>query len=185
MNFLLNDILRAYNISRATLKDMILAGKIKAEKIFWDRKGTKYMYVIPETELVKLEHLKKSEPIPSDEAQPGYYEARYRAHDTVDTILVDNFNCEAGREQRKRRYLEYMCSEDWKKLRRQRMLMDGDICQHCGTGKNLQVHHLTYRHLGQPEEIDDLRTLCQECHRKIHSKDICESRLTKPHEQKK
>ena len=177
--YLLNDILRAYKLSRATLKDMIVTGKLKAETIFWDRKGTQYMYVIPETELVKLEHLKKCEPIPSDKAQPGYYEARYRAHDTVDTIWVDNFNCEAGREQRKRRYLEYMRSEDWKKLKRQRMLMDGDMCQHCGTGKNLQVHHLTYRHLGQPEEIDDLRTLCQECHRKVHIKDIRETRLKK------
>lgn len=168
----INDILRAYRISRVTLKDMILTGELKAKQIFWDRKGTQYMYAIPETELVKLEHLKKCEPIPSDEAQPGYFEARYRAHDIVHTIWLENKNCETGKEQKKRRYYEYIVSEDWKKLRQKRLQMDGHICQHCRTGINLQVHHTSYRRLGQPEEIEDIITLCESCHYKVHEKDL-------------
>lgn len=73
------DIIRAYRISKETLKT-----KIFTREIFAIRQptsihgGETFKYLIPETELVKLEHLKKCEPIASKMSQPKYYEERTR-----------------------------------------------------------------------------------------------------------
>ena len=70
-------------------------------------------------------------------------------------------------------YREYIESDEWSKKRLARVKMDGYKCQMCGTAKNLVVHHITYDRLGH-ESLDDLITLCHNCHEKIHSVDIVE-----------
>ena len=56
--------------------------------------------------------------------------------------------------------------------RRRRLQLDGYQCQRCGTGTNLVVHRISYAHLGQPGEVDDLVTLCRACHSEVHEEDI-------------
>lgn len=68
-------------------------------------------------------------------------------------------------------YHEYMKSEEWAVLRSARLRKDGYQCAMCGTAKNLAVHHITYEHLGH-EDLNDLITLCNDCHAKVHENDI-------------
>jgi len=42
-------------------------------------------------------------------------------------------------------------------------------CQICGSMRQLQIHHKEFRsHMGSDSE-ENLITLCDECHRRIHS----------------
>ncbi len=64
-------------------------------------------------------------------------------------------------------YKEYLKSEHWLGMR-DRILWERDYeCQACGSGKNLNVHHLTYAHLGS-EYDDELVVLCKPCHKAHH-----------------
>ena len=69
-------------------------------------------------------------------------------------------------------YYDYMRSSEWQEKRMQRLMMDGFRCQMCGSGTNLQVHHISYDNLRKDAEIDDLVTLCKTCHEKVHSTDL-------------
>ncbi len=64
-------------------------------------------------------------------------------------------------------YEEYLQTETWAKKRKERMTTDCYKCTQCGSTDNLQVHHKTYERLGY-ERMDDLSTMCKECHFKIH-----------------
>ena len=68
-------------------------------------------------------------------------------------------------------YHEYIKSPAWKERARKRMRMDRFQCSVCGTAKNLAVHHITYERLGH-EDMDDLITLCKDCHAKVHENDL-------------
>ena len=71
------DIIRAYRISKETLKTKIFTGEILAIKQLTSiHGGETFKYLIPKTELVKLEHIKKSEPVASKMSQPEYYEEK-------------------------------------------------------------------------------------------------------------
>ena len=75
-------------------------------------------------------------------------------------------------------YRDYIQSEDWQKRRLQALKRDGFRCQMCGSGINLRVHHISYDHLSQDEEIDDLITLCDNCHSQVHEQDIAKKQLS-------
>lgn len=68
-------------------------------------------------------------------------------------------------------YYAYIKSRDWHEKVNERLHVDGYRCQICGTAMNLTVHHITYDHLGY-EPMEDLITLCRECHKNIHEADI-------------
>lgn len=66
-------------------------------------------------------------------------------------------------------YEEYLRSEYWKSLREEILEKDHHRCVVCGRKENLNVHHLTYDHLGDREaEWFDLVTLCRDCHQRAH-----------------
>lgn len=73
-------------------------------------------------------------------------------------------------------YGEYLHSPEWAKKRKQRLILDDHRCTLCGHDMGLQVHHLTYDFVGQ-EELGDLRTLCEPCHKDQHER-IAELRKT-------
>ena len=154
----IQDIAEAYDIQRDKLKRQIKNGKLKSLK----QQVTKntFQYIIPADELYKLEEFKKHEPKFNPKSQPNGY------------LYI------ASRDLRKKEhnpyveYQEYLQSKEWQIVRRKRLQIDGYRCQMCGTGKNLQVHHISYEHLGQEKEIDDLVTLCKECHQKVHEEDL-------------
>ena len=65
-------------------------------------------------------------------------------------------------------YESYIRSSEWQEKRQERLRIDGFTCKACGTNKDLQVHHLTYDRLSK-ENMDDLITLCADCHKKEHN----------------
>jgi 5-methylcytosine-specific restriction endonuclease McrA len=71
-------------------------------------------------------------------------------------------------------YYAYIKSEAWKKKRLKRLKMDDFKCQFkigrfkCGAKTNLEIHHLTYKNLGN-ERFKELITLCHRHHVQVHN----------------
>lgn len=73
-------------------------------------------------------------------------------------------------KQMQAKYFAYIQSPEWKAKRRQVLKRDGWACRKCWTTltyAKLEVHHLTYERLGN-EDLRDLITLCEECHKETH-----------------
>ena len=60
-------------------------------------------------------------------------------------------------------YYEYLESKEWKAKRQEAFAYYGERCSLCGKKKNLQVHHIHYKSLGN-EDVKDLTILCGGCH---------------------
>jgi hypothetical protein len=68
-------------------------------------------------------------------------------------------------------YAEYLLSPEWIKIRRLVKNRDHKQCVWCGAKRALRVHHLTYEHIYKELEfLDDLVTICKNCHAWIHEK---------------
>ena len=176
-----DDIQRSHNISREALKQRVKSGKLKAEKLQMSEDNPNHFkYIIPETELSKLAEFQTSIPVASKNAQPDYYVNRWAKQEEQHRKWQEEYQHrheESKRQiaevhKRRKNYYEYMHSEEWRQKRLKVLKRDGFRCQMCGTAKNLRVHHINYEHLGTDAELDDLITLCDECHRKIHEQDI-------------
>lgn len=76
---------------------------------------------------------------------------------------------EHDQEQRQfeARYEEHIASEKWASLRQAVVLREHGQCQGCGRQYAHEVHHLTYKHLGD-EFLFELVLLCSSCHRRAH-----------------
>lgn len=64
-------------------------------------------------------------------------------------------------------YYEYIGSDEWKRKREEILKRDNYQCMACGGKCNLQVHHLTYKNIGNENEWE-LITLCKSCHQQYH-----------------
>ena len=67
----------------------------------------------------------------------------------------------------KEAYQEYLKTDVWKELRRQRLALDRDECALCEE-KAAHVHHKRYPKKWGTETMVDLVSLCSECHGKFH-----------------
>jgi len=84
-------------------------------------------------------------------------------------------------------YEGYLKSAKWRAIRDLALKRDGYRCVDCRNKFNLQVHHLTYEHIGG-ELLADLKTLCRKCHGGKHKGDLiikiiklcCERFLSQP-----
>lgn len=47
---------------------------------------------------------------------------------------------------------------------------DWHRCRACGVGRDLQIHHITFRSHGGPDEPWNLALLCAKCHDRAHGK---------------
>jgi len=65
------------------------------------------------------------------------------------------------------KYKVYLQSVEWREKAKIIMERDNNKCVLCDTQEKLQVHHKTYDRLYK-EEPEDLITLCNSCHKKIH-----------------
>jgi hypothetical protein len=70
-------------------------------------------------------------------------------------------------------YNSYLKSEEWKAKREKRLFIDNHECyfhniKNCST-TNLHVHHIHYDNVGN-ENLEDLVTVCQDCHSEIHGR---------------
>lgn len=70
-------------------------------------------------------------------------------------------------------YREYLQSSEWHSLRQSAKKRDRFRCTRCGYIGNLQVHHIHYNGIYTMEfTLDQLETVCKECHNSIHSGDL-------------
>jgi hypothetical protein len=61
-----------------------------------------------------------------------------------------------------------MQSPAWFRRRREVMKVRGSVCEACGSGEQIHVHHDPNTRLGH--ELDsDLRVLCDRCHQMVHA----------------
>jgi len=57
---------------------------------------------------------------------------------------------------------------DFENKRQYVLYRDGFKCQHCGSKDKLEVHHIIYRSQDGTNDINNLITLCHECHQEVH-----------------
>lgn len=60
-------------------------------------------------------------------------------------------------------YSEYINSPEWQAKRKEAIDRDQGRCVLCNSSEDLHVHHRTYDNFGN-EPLEDLTTLCRECH---------------------
>lgn len=73
------------------------------------------------------------------------------------------------KEEHKKRYLEYLQSNEWFAKRAKVLDRDQYICQGCLSKTATQVHHLTYDNVFN-EFLWQLVSICEECHKRKHNK---------------
>lgn len=64
-------------------------------------------------------------------------------------------------------YDEYICSREWSRRKEEYFRKKPRECKICGSGKNIQLHHVNYERLGY-EDDSDLVPLCHDCHFLLH-----------------
>ena len=64
-------------------------------------------------------------------------------------------------------YDKYLRSDKWRELRWLVLERAGHICEGCGRGRAIQVHHRSYEHAGN-EFLFELVALCGGCHKRLH-----------------
>ena len=71
-------------------------------------------------------------------------------------------------------YNQYLKSSHWYKLkiRFRNSAYSKGCCYICGNKNNLNIHHKTYRRIGN-EKLNDLLELCQKCHEEVHLLEKC------------
>lgn len=70
--------------------------------------------------------------------------------------------------KRQEAYRKYLKTAHWEDLRTRAIKRDGSRCRRCNSSTRLQVHHLCYRGRYEDTVLEDLETICRECHRKEH-----------------
>lgn len=88
---------------------------------------------------------------------------RVRRHRGVVGISTDNNFAQKMLSENQAEYHAYLQSEAWLERRNARLAIANHRCPICGTRKNLQVHHLTYKRIFQ-EPMEDLLPLCSDHH---------------------
>jgi len=72
---------------------------------------------------------------------------------------------------------------DWNTRREKVLKRDKHTCQSCGTNvnqeeTNAEVHHSTYIEKDGSHELENLITLCEDCHNRLHSSPVETSQVT-------
>jgi hypothetical protein len=89
------------------------------------------------------------------------YDNIWRKHLQIQTTERTDF---------KGRYEAYRESPEWKVKRAKVLARAKGICEGCGESKATQVHHRTYKHLGN-ELLFELVAVCDACHAICHPDD--------------
>jgi len=79
---------------------------------------------------------------------------------------IKNNNVQLNKTKNQHAYQAYLKTDVWQILRKQRLVVDNNKCVICGKEAK-HVHHKRYKQWGS-ETVDDLVSLCINCHKKIH-----------------
>jgi 5-methylcytosine-specific restriction endonuclease McrA len=74
---------------------------------------------------------------------------------------------QANRAEWFKGYDAYLASPAWKTKREKVLSRANGTCDGCGDRPPVQVHHLTYKHVGN-EFLWELRAVCNACHDRAH-----------------
>ncbi len=66
-------------------------------------------------------------------------------------------------------YRQFLETPFWRGLREECYRRDGRKCQNCGSNGPLNAHHRFYRPNWFTTRLDDLVTLCHDCHDSAHA----------------
>ena len=170
-----------YNLSEATIKNWCKSGKVNAvqKPILKADNPAVYMWLIPESETENIAY-----PIVCCIEPTHEYDEYLTMQQCIEAAVRKAARIASTRERQQyhsryienaaEMYREYLHTEHYKQKRLLRIQLDDYRCKRCGSGKNLVVHHINYSRLGYPEEIDDMITLCKNCHYYVHGRDIKE-----------
>lgn len=75
---------------------------------------------------------------------------------------------EAERREFRAKYAKYLAGPEWALKRRQVMHRCAGVCEGCGIADATEVHHLTYKHVGE-EFLFELVGVCKPCHERAHA----------------
>lgn len=79
----------------------------------------------------------------------------------------------------KQKYIDYIQSKYWQKVRLELFKVRGKKCEVCGETKLIHVHHLTYENLFN-EKPEDLQILCKKHHEEAHGRKFSKYKRKKP-----
>lgn len=177
--YLCEEIAQAYGLSKATIVNYCKTGKIAGKKYKYDKKNPlKYVWLIPYVELKKIDRPPIREPHPVEyspdegDVMLEWVEATLKRISQIVDQREAHRQYENFVQHGKEYYFRWTKTLRYKALRDKRLKHDKYQCQLCGTGKNLIIHHVSYEHLGEASEFDDLVTLCRKCHQEVHRKDL-------------
>lgn len=85
-------------------------------------------------------------------------------------FLDDNKEFKRNRKlgEAQKAYAKFLQTPVWKKLSAACIERDGHKCTECESTEILQAHHLFYRENWWDTELEDLITLCRDCHHAHH-----------------
>ncbi len=67
-------------------------------------------------------------------------------------------------------YADFLKTRYWKEVRQLVLARDGKMCVICKATKRLDIHHDSYKHHGdEKNHLEDLMTLCRDCHTEHHN----------------
>ena len=84
----------------------------------------------------------------------------------VGSVLIVNVIDKANSPRATRPLPPY--PEDWSELRQAALARDNYRCGNCGSTVGLMVHHIVPLSKGGANSLSNLRTLCEDCHKKLH-----------------
>ena len=133
--------------------------------------GNKYLSFF----VSKIESITK--PKHSYKPKPQAYRTRHtNTHDDIFSNLSSTNQWRADQFMSAEEKQQYLQSAEWYELRTLVFARDNYTCQSCGSKQSLNCHHIVYDRLGN-ENLEDLTTLCENCHTLLHKKLGC-SRTT-------
>jgi hypothetical protein len=102
--------------------------------------------------------------------KPKKYKRKNIPQITLADFMEEKPKAEVVKKTAKELYLTFLKTKYWKKVRAMVFKRDNKTCQKCGSKKKIQAHHLTYEnHKNELNHLEDLITLCEDCHKKEHN----------------
>jgi hypothetical protein len=68
-------------------------------------------------------------------------------------------------------YSEFITSDYWRNVKK-KALSRGDVyrkCRFCGSSRNIDLHHTSYKWIGTKDELRNVIPLCREHHEEVHT----------------
>ncbi len=85
------------------------------------------------------------------------------------------YKCKATNEQVET-YQEYLKTNHWKATKVKVFKKYKYHCAKCKTNKNIDLHHKTYKNVGN-ESMSDLVYLCRTCHKLVHDNKLSDHKF--------